>query len=111
MFHANTEELVSKPLKLHLFANGWSYRRAAKELGVDYTHLCQVVNGHRESLSLKKKVRDLGQSVVLHRRYRALSKVLIAAKASPQRKALEYLIPQMEQCVQAMEEFEGRIEQ
>lgn len=42
--------------KRDLKANGWSYRRAAPVLGVTYQHLCEVLNGRRQSARLVRRV-------------------------------------------------------
>lgn len=38
--------------RAHLKAKGWSYRSAARETGVCYQHLSEVLNGHRDSRRL-----------------------------------------------------------
>lgn len=38
---------------------GWSYRRAAKPLGVHYSHLCLVLTGKRASRSLLQRIHNL----------------------------------------------------
>ena len=38
---------------------GWSYRRAAKPLGVHYSHLCLVLTGKRQSRSLLQRIEKL----------------------------------------------------
>jgi hypothetical protein len=43
-------------------AKGWSYRRAAPVLGVTYQHLCLVLQGHRHSRRLLKKIAELPAS-------------------------------------------------
>ncbi len=40
---------------------GWSYRTVAPSLGVRFEHLCQVLNGHRESARLLKKIEELSE--------------------------------------------------
>jgi len=47
---------VSKQL---LRDRGYTYRQAAPVLGVCYQHLCQVLNGQRESLPLIRRISDL----------------------------------------------------
>lgn len=42
-----------------LKAKGYSYRKAAPELGVNFSHLSRVLNGHRESKSLLKRIEAL----------------------------------------------------
>jgi hypothetical protein len=43
----------------HFYAAGWSYRSAAPVLGVSYQHLCQVLNGERQSRRLTAAVLSL----------------------------------------------------
>ncbi len=38
---------------------GYSYRRAAPLLGVHFTHLDRVLQGHRESASLLRRIEEL----------------------------------------------------
>jgi hypothetical protein len=38
---------------------GWSYRTVAPLLGVCFEHLCLVLNGHRESQRLLRKIEAL----------------------------------------------------
>jgi transcriptional regulator with XRE-family HTH domain len=38
---------------------GWSYRTVAPKLGVGFEHLSQVLNGHRESQRLLRKIESL----------------------------------------------------
>ncbi len=45
-----------------LKARGWSYRRAAPVLGVTYQHLCEVLNGHRQSERILRQIADLPPS-------------------------------------------------
>ncbi len=42
-----------------LKTKGWSYRSVARELGVNYCHLSQVLNGHRVSASLLGRIEAL----------------------------------------------------
>ena len=42
-----------------LAAGGWSYRKAAKELGCSYQHLAHVLTGCRESISLLARIMAL----------------------------------------------------
>ena len=42
-----------------LKSKGWSYRRAAKPLGVHYSHLCLVLTGKRASRSLIHRIHNL----------------------------------------------------
>lgn len=42
-----------------LKTKGWSYRRAAKPLGVHYSHLCLVLTGKRSSRRLLGKISAL----------------------------------------------------
>jgi len=42
-----------------LRTKGWSYRRAAPELGVHFVHLSQVLNGHRQSRRLISAISEL----------------------------------------------------
>lgn len=39
----------SATVKVELKRKGWSYRQAARELGITYQHLSYVLNGHRDS--------------------------------------------------------------
>ena len=39
--------------------NGWSYRKAAPVLQVHYSHICQVLNGHRKSKRLVNDILNL----------------------------------------------------
>jgi transcriptional regulator with XRE-family HTH domain len=43
----------------HLKSSGWSYRSAAKFLGVSYQHISEVLNCHRESRSLEARIQSL----------------------------------------------------
>ena len=45
-----------------LKAKGWSYRRAAKPLGVHYSHLCLVLTGKRASRSLIRRIHNLSHA-------------------------------------------------
>ena len=45
--------------KRELQRKGWSYRRAAKVLGVTKEHLCYVCNGVRKSRRLTAKIFEL----------------------------------------------------
>ena len=45
--------------KVTLKRRGWSYRAAAPALGVTYQHLSEVLNGHRESRRLLKRISKL----------------------------------------------------
>lgn len=38
---------------------GWSYRSVAPVLGVTYQHLSEVLNGHRESRRILRKIEKL----------------------------------------------------
>lgn len=38
---------------------GWTYRAAAAECGVCYQHLSEVLNGHRKSRSLLRRIEEL----------------------------------------------------
>ncbi len=38
---------------------GYTYRQAAPLLGVTYQHLSEVLNGHRQSASLLRRISDL----------------------------------------------------
>lgn len=44
------------PAKAALERKGWSQRAAARHLGVTFEHLNRVLNGHRESASLLRRV-------------------------------------------------------
>lgn len=43
----------------HFQASGWSYRTAAPRLGRSYQHLCEVLNGRRQSKSLIQEILKL----------------------------------------------------
>ena len=45
--------------KSKLRSLGWSYRTVAPVLGVRFEHLCLVLNGHRESARLLRKIEAL----------------------------------------------------
>lgn len=45
--------------KVTLKAKGWSYRKAAPELGVTYQHLSEVLNGKRESRRILAAIQRL----------------------------------------------------
>ena len=45
--------------KRSLKAKGWSYRRAAPHLGVNYVHLALVLTGKRESRRLLHRIAAL----------------------------------------------------
>lgn len=45
--------------KRHMQLMGWSYRRAAKEVGRNHVHLLAVLNGRRWSRSLLEKIASL----------------------------------------------------
>lgn len=45
--------------RLHLKRTGWSYRKAAPELNVNFTHLALVLRGHRTSRRLLSAVKAL----------------------------------------------------
>lgn len=45
--------------RTELKRKGWSYRRAAKPLGVHYSHLCLVLTGKRQSRRLLAAIRQL----------------------------------------------------
>lgn len=42
--------------RAHFYAAGWSYRSAAKQLGVSYQHLCEVLTAKRPSRRLINSV-------------------------------------------------------
>jgi len=44
---------------------GLSYRGVAPQLGVTYQHLCLVLNGHRQSRRLLRKIEELPQSEIM----------------------------------------------
>ena len=45
--------------KRMLVKKGWSRRAAAPHLGVHYTHLDLVLNGHRASKALLRRIEEL----------------------------------------------------
>lgn len=45
---------------------GWTYRAAAPVLGVHFTHLCLVLNGHRVSRRLLTKIAQLPRKLHAH---------------------------------------------
>lgn len=51
----------SKHSPLSLQEKGWSYRAAAKALGVDFSHLHRVLTGERQSVSLLRRAQALPQ--------------------------------------------------
>lgn len=56
----NTQPIPDyKDAKKNLHDKGWSYRIAAPELGVHYTHLARVLTGRRSSTSLLRRIYDL----------------------------------------------------
>lgn len=59
MTESRSSARLQAQAKSHLRATGWSYRTAARRLGVCYQHLCYVLNGHRESRSLLQRVLEL----------------------------------------------------
>ena len=54
------ETIIKKILR----EKGWSYRRAAPVLGVDYAYLCRVANGFYQSRRLALKILQLPQAPV-----------------------------------------------
>ena len=46
-------------IKNNLKAKGWSYRKAAKRLGITYQYLCDTANGKHKSKRLEKRVEQL----------------------------------------------------
>lgn len=56
-------ELTEEEAKSHLKKHGWSYRNVTKQDGgpleVTYVHLCLVLNKHRASRRLLKKIAGL----------------------------------------------------
>lgn len=46
-------------VKLRLQAKGWTQSAAAEELGVRFEHVNRVLNGHRESRSLLRRLEEL----------------------------------------------------
>lgn len=49
-------------IKKELRRKGWSYRKAAPVLGVDYAYLCRVANGFYKSRRLALKILELPQA-------------------------------------------------
>jgi transcriptional regulator with XRE-family HTH domain len=45
--------------KVTLKARGWSYRRAARRLGVTYQHISYCLNGQRQSRRLLKAIAEI----------------------------------------------------
>lgn len=61
-FAPSTSRRLPRPVaaaRRHFHAGGWSYRAAAPLLGVSYQHLCQVLNGERQSRRLIAAVNTL----------------------------------------------------
>lgn len=57
-------QLANKPTpkaaaKQKLSQKGWSYRRAAMQLGTSYQHISEVLNGHRDSRALLARIEEL----------------------------------------------------
>ncbi len=46
-------------IKINLKAKGWSYRKAAKRLGITYQYLCDTANGKHQSKRLERRVEAL----------------------------------------------------
>lgn len=55
----STNKLKLTDYKKCLAEKGWSYRTAAKPLGVCYWHLYKVLSGERKSISLLKRIQSL----------------------------------------------------
>lgn len=53
------EQLTPSQAKVLMKERGHSYRSAAKFLGVHFTHLDRVLQGHRESKTLMAKISNL----------------------------------------------------
>jgi hypothetical protein len=53
---AQTLDPNLRKAKAHLAEMGWSYRHAAKHLGVCYQHISDVLNGHIPSARLVAKI-------------------------------------------------------
>ncbi len=53
------KEKELRKAKQHLASIGLSYRKAAPLTGVCYQHLCDVLNGHRESRRLLNRIMEL----------------------------------------------------
>jgi transcriptional regulator with XRE-family HTH domain len=53
--HMNREKQALKD-------RGWTYRSAAKFLEVSYQYLSDVLNGHRVSARLSKRIREIPQA-------------------------------------------------
>ena len=56
--------LESQPIgrvrhKRMLKQKGWSYREACRELGYALSHFAAVLNGHRESRTVLRKIEEL----------------------------------------------------
>jgi hypothetical protein len=51
--------------RVELAAKGWSYRSAAKEIGVHHMHLTHVLTGRRYSRSLCERIIQLPQREVV----------------------------------------------
>lgn len=50
-------------LKDRLKKKGWTYRTAAQYLGVGFTYLSDVLNGHRSSIRLCKRIGQMPDAV------------------------------------------------
>lgn len=48
-------------VKVTLKSRGWSYRHAANHLDRSYQHVSDVLNGHRISTTLLRKLAELPQ--------------------------------------------------
>lgn len=59
MSRTSTRAMTRVFAKHTLKARGWSYRRAAPQLGVTYQHLSEVLNGKRNSRRLLAKIEQL----------------------------------------------------
>jgi len=58
-FLVMTSQAKRNAIKRRLTSKGWTQSEAAKTLGVTFEHLNRVLNGHRESGSLLKKLEDM----------------------------------------------------
>lgn len=64
---AEVHQSVSEQARVHLKKQGWSYRRAAVELGVSFVHLAYCLTGKRESKRLMRRIMGLPRSEVPYR--------------------------------------------
>lgn len=69
-------------IKEHLKANGWSYRQAAKALGVTYQYLCDTANNKHVSKRLEARVLQLPNAYSQNSKISILKQKLVEANIS-----------------------------